>query len=116
MTMVLSLMSDQRDKGQPKAEIKLDFSLDSKMIRRFDVDRDGELSLPEFQNAIVAQLRIAASSARHESRTLREGDLSNFKAGLVAPFRTFDLNANGSVNITEMRNAIARQTSRGKQP
>ena len=109
--LLLALQATSAPDHAAAPGVKLDFAFDEAMVRRFDSNRDGALSLPEFQNAMEAQLRKAIA-ATPRMKAPKKGDLTGFRAGLVEPFKTLDQNANGSITLAEMQSSVSKHSKK----
>ena len=107
--LLLALQATSAPAHAAAPSVRLDFAFDEVMVRRFDSNKDGALSLPEFQNAMEAQLRKAIA-ATPRLKAPKTGELKGFRAGLTGPFKTCDQNANGSVTLVEMRSSISKHS------
>lgn len=115
MIEAVLLLALQTTGAPTSPAVKLDFKMDEAMVRRFDVNKDGGLSLREFQNAMESELRKAIATAPGAKPRITKGELAGFRASLAGPFRTFDLNANGSITLVEMRTAVSRHSKKSQR-
>lgn len=84
-------------------KLEINFNVDQAFFDEFDADRDGALSLAEFEKGMDAQVDQALAEHPEAKAKLNDAWRAEFHTKMAAPFHMIDVDSDGRITLAEIK-------------